>query len=120
MKFGFVKAVLISILLAPNYAGASGWYSNFSISELQYSRGADGLHLKYFGGEGDPNPDSCTSAGVFYVPYISSVPEREKAMISGASMAFASDRNISVFVDGCASGIGGKTYPRVHYLYVYK
>ena len=58
------------------------------------------------------------SSNVFFIPYTSAVPEREKAMLSGAAMAFAANKKVSVYLDGCQSGIAGATYPRVHYFYV--
>jgi len=39
-------------------------------------------------------------------------------MLSGASIAFTMNKTVDVLLIGCMGGIGGPTYPIVHYLYV--
>jgi len=113
-----VRMVLLSSLAFGSNAMANGWYSDFKIAEIQYSRGANGAHIVFSSGTGNPNPDNCVNSDRFLIPYTSSVPEREKAMLSGLSMAFAANKSVKVLLSGCQEGIGGKTYPVVHYLFV--
>ncbi len=85
---------------------------------LIYSGGADGVHVVFSGGTGNSNPDGCDHADKFIIPYVNAIPERATAMLSGISMAYASKNTISVLLIGCMAGIGGTTYPKIHYLYL--
>jgi hypothetical protein len=108
----------LSLFMLSGTASAAGWYDNFKIGELRYSRGADGLHFTYSGGSGNTNSDNCDDSTMFVVPYTSQNPDRENAMIVGLKLAFTTNKTVRVFLSGCMPGIGGKSYPRVHYLYV--
>lgn len=109
--------VIFSSFLSATYA--NGRYNDFTISELRYSRGAGGVHIYFSGGTGDPNRDDCSYSNGFIVPYTSANPEREKAMLSGVSIAYAASKKVSVLLSGCQTGIGGggNTYPVVWYLF---
>jgi hypothetical protein len=87
---------------------------------LQYSVGADGVHILFSGGTGNSNPDTCDVNDRFILAYSSANPEREKAMLSGASMAFAAGKKADIFLNGCMGGVGGKSYPKVYYFNVKK
>ena len=117
MKIYVLCALIGFSLCFSNYVVANGWYSNFKISQLQYSRGADGVHIVFSGGTGNPNPDGCDHSEAFVAPNTSDNPMREKAMLSGISTAYAMGKNVTVLLSGCVSGIGGKTYPAVWYFY---
>ena len=100
-----------------NFAIANGWYNNFKISQLQYSRGADGVLVVFSGGTGNPNPDGCDHSDRFLVAYTSANPMREKVMLSGITTAYAMGKNATVLLSGCVAGIGNSTYPVVWYFY---
>jgi hypothetical protein len=115
--------IMFSMCLFSSYAFGNGSYNNFLIKDIQYSRGADGVQIVYSGGEGNSNPDGCATGGgnsSFLIPLTSSVPEREKAMLSGASMAFAANKKVSVLLSNCLPGIGGNQYPAVWYLFIHQ
>jgi len=57
---------------------------------------------------------------MFIMAYSSANPDREKAMLSGASMAFAAGKKVNVLLSGYMGGQGGKTYPKVFYFHVVK
>ncbi len=114
MKFIIITA-LVS-LFGVGAAHADGWYSDSTIEQLQYSLGANGVHIFYSGGNGNANPDSCDVNGIFILPYATNGSEREKAMLTGISMAFTAGKKVDIFLLGCMAGIGGKTYPKVYYL----
>ena len=117
----FGKAIRVSSLMCAVLfsAGghATGWYDNFTILQLQFSRGTDVAHIVYTGGSGNPNPDGCQSFGSFAAPYTSANPMREKAMLSGILTAYATGKTVRVFLSGCVNGIGGTTYPQILYFY---
>jgi len=116
MKLKFIITFL-TVLYTP-YLLAGGWFYNSTISELQYSAGADGVHILFAGGTGNSNPDTCDVNDKFILAYTLNTPERQKAMLSGASMAFAANKKVDIFLNGCMAGIGGKTYPTVYYFNV--
>jgi len=114
-----LKIILLTIASSTT-AHASGWYTDTVINQLQYSVGADGVHIQYLGGAGNSNPDACEVSDRFIMAYSSATPEREKAMLSGASMAFAASKKADIFLNGCMGGAGGKSYPKVYYFHVKK
>ena len=104
-------------LLFSRSVNAGGNYGDFTISELEFSKGANGVHIVFSGGawSGPANPDGCDVTTKFIVPYGST--EIDKTMVAGVLTAFATGKPASVFVNGCTSGIGGSTYPSVWYFF---
>jgi len=113
----FFIVVLYCMFGCNNLVFANGWYNDFKISQLVFSRGADGLHIVYSGGTGNPNPDGCDNANMFIAPYTSSNPIREQMMVSGILAAYAANKNVKAYLMGCIGGMGGTTYPAIWYFY---
>jgi hypothetical protein len=113
---------MITILLNPVSGLSADWYNNFTIKELMFSQGAEFVRLtiRTEGGEGDNNPDGCDVGGVFIIPNTLEKEAQETAMLSGALTAFAAGNHINAYLMGCVSGIGGKSYPKIHFFYVSK
>jgi len=110
-------ALYIVLSLFTMNAWSNGTYSDFTISQLQYSRGANVLHVVFSGGNGNPNPDNCDRSDMFVAPYGSSTSIPEKYLISGITTVYATKRKSTVLLSGCLGGIGGKSYPAIWYFY---
>lgn len=116
LKYKIAAILSLNII---NTASAGGWYNDFTITELQFSRGTDGVHIVYSGGAGGTNFSTlgCDTSNAFILPYTSNIPEREKAMLSGVLTAYASGKKSRAYLEGCINGIGGVSYPAIWYFF---
>ncbi len=122
MKSFVNKFIVLSFIcmMLNSYSYGSGWYNNFTITELRYTIAAPDtlVHIQYStGSSGQVNPDNCVNDHSFIIPVTNS-PAKDSAMLSALMSAFAMKKNVKVFLDGCLNGIGGSSYPKIHFLYV--
>lgn len=115
MKRKLAAAWLLSLLGHLPTAFADG-YVTFSVTNVTYSEGNSYASVSYDLTQGSANPDNCQSSTYFLIAYTSSLPARESAMQAAILTAEVSGRPVQGYLSGCASALGGATYPVLYYL----
>ena len=113
----FSGSILMSAVLMNPVAFADGTSGNFTIQEMQFPAGYDGAQVVH-GIAGGYNPDGCNTNNRFVVSYSGDTPDRARAMVAAAMMAYSLGKTAKAYVNGCAIGAGGSTFPLVRILYV--
>ena len=109
--------MLMSAVLMNPTAFADGTSGSFTIQEMQFPAGYDGAQVVH-GIAAGYNPDGCNANNRFVISYSGDTPDRGRAMVTAAMMAYSLGKTAKAYVNGCAIGAGGTTYPLVRILYV--
>lgn len=112
------RYALLTTLLLSSTAQATTTLNDLGIDQLVFSRGTDTAVIEFSGGTGNPAGEGCDRSDAFVMPLSSGNAHREQAMLSALLVAYSTNATISVLLSGCASSVGGDTYPAVWYLYL--
>lgn len=115
-----IMLVVFQLIIASIFSNAfaGGLYEDFNISELRFSRGSNNVNVIFNGGTGNPNPDGCDKSDRFLLPLTSDHQQRETAMLSALSIAYATNKTVTVYLSDCFGALGNGTAPGIWYLYI--